>query len=210
MDAGPFTTPLQYLDVALRPIDRSVVVRERLDPTGQFKFNDIIPGRYEFDLSFPGRIVSARLGGKPLALPVFELKPEDSGPLDIAVSVKTSDLSAEVRGLPGDGRQIVALLAPSDSALTLRYSSYLMTNIGPLAEFRSVPPGTYRLFIVDDAVRRDVSGYAPRFPDFLKDLAPPFVIAEEGRTKITATYIDATTVQEAIKRAPYVPGDPMI
>ncbi len=63
-----------------------------------------------------------------------------------------------------------------------------------------MPLGTYRLLIVDDALKTDVSGYAPRFPDFLKEQAPPFVIMGDG-TMVTATYVNATTVQEAIARA---------
>lgn len=201
VDTDPFTTPVEYLPVALRSLDRSTVVTAVPDRTGRFNLSGLVQGRYAFDLSFPGRFVSVTLGGNSIALPEFELRHEDHGPLDIAVSLKSSDLSVEVRGVPSRDGQVVAILAPADPALTLRYSCYLNPLSGSHTEFRFVPPGTYRLFIVDDAVKSDVSGYAPRFPNFLKEQAPTFAIARDGGTKVTATYIDATTVQDSVKRA---------
>jgi hypothetical protein len=201
VDTDPFTTPVEHLGMALRSLDRPAVVRAQTDRTGRFNLTDMVPGRYAFDLSFPGHFVSVSLGGKPVSLPEFELKREDHGPLDITVSMKSSSLLVEVRGMPHQDGEVVALLAPADKALTLRYSCYLNQLSGLHTEFRFVPPGTYRLFIVDDALKSDVSGYAPHFPGFLKEQAPVFVITGDGRTKVTATYIDATTVQEAVRRS---------
>ena len=158
----------------------------------------MVPSRHAFVLSFPGHFVSVAIGGRLLALPGFELKREHRGPVDIAV-LKTSELSVEVRVVPRQNGQVVAPLAPADSPLTIH--CYLNRLSGSHTEFRFVPPGTYRLSIVDDASKSDVSEYAPRFPDFLKEQAPVFVIAADGGTKVTATYIDAITVQEAVKRS---------
>jgi hypothetical protein len=161
----------------------------------------MVPGRYVFDLSFPGRFVSASLGGKPVVLPGFELTSNDSGPLDLVVSMKDSELSVDIRGLPGEGGKVRAVLCPADSYLTLQYSCSSNPVTGPHTKFPFVPPGTYRLFVVDAALTGDISAYGPRFPSFLKEQAPPFVVARDGDTSVKATYIDAATVREAIKVA---------
>ncbi|PYT23931.1 MAG: hypothetical protein DMG58_27035 [Acidobacteria bacterium] len=118
VDTDPFTTPVEYPEVALCSLDRSAFVRARPDRTGRFNLTGMVPSRHAFVLSFPGHFVSVAIGGRLMALPEFELKREDRGPVDIAVSLKTSELSVEVRGAPRQNGQVVAPLAPADSALT--------------------------------------------------------------------------------------------
>jgi len=62
-----------------------------------------------------------------------------------------------------------------------------------------VPPGKYRIFIVDSQFQSDVAGYAPNFPDFLKDRATPVEVREEGETEATAKYVDGETVKLALR-----------
>jgi hypothetical protein len=64
-----------------------------------------------------------------------------------------------------------------------------------------VPPGEYRIFIVDSQVQSDVAAYAVRFPDFLKDQATPVEVREEGETEATAWYVDGETVKHAVQQA---------
>jgi hypothetical protein len=64
-----------------------------------------------------------------------------------------------------------------------------------------VPPGRYRIFIVDSQFQSDVAAYAPRFPDFLKDKATPVEVTEEGETEATATYVDGETIKQAVRQA---------
>ena len=113
VDTDPFTTPVEYLGVALRSLDRPTEVRARTDRTGRFNLTDMVPGRYAFDLSFAGHFVSVAIGGRAIALPEFELKPEDHGPLDITVSMKSSSLLVEARGMPHQDGEIVMLTVMS-------------------------------------------------------------------------------------------------
>jgi hypothetical protein len=64
-----------------------------------------------------------------------------------------------------------------------------------------VPPGKYRIFIVDSQFQSDVAAYAPRFPDFLKDQAAPVEVREEDETEATARYVDGETVNLALRQA---------
>src|SRR6516165_3023296 len=66
--------------------------------------------------------------------------------------------------------------------------------------FRWVPPGKYRIFIVDSQFRSDVAACAPRFADFLKDQATPVEVREEGETEATGRYVDGETVKLALRQ----------
>ncbi len=201
VDTTEFTTPVESLDVALFALDRATVLRAQPDRAGRFVLNDVLPGRYAFEFSFPARFVSVMLGAKPVSLPIFELSANDHGPLEITVSMKDAILSADLRGVPGDGAEVVAVLSPADPHLTLAHSCSVNPVKGARTEFRFVPPGTYRLFVVDQAQASEVAGYAPRIPEFLKEQAPPIVVSEDGETRVTVDYIDAATVAEAVKLA---------
>jgi len=69
----------------------------------------------------------------------------------------------------------------------------------PQTTFRFVPPGEYRLFIIDSQFQNDIAEYAPRFRDFLKDHSTQVEVSEEGETKATATYVDGETIKQAVR-----------
>ena len=201
VDAREGTTPVQYLEVALRSLDKAPHVRANPDKTGRFTLTGVAPGRYALDLPFFARYVSVTLGGRRLTPPEFEVKPGESGPLEIVISMKNVTLTVDVHGLPSSGEPLSAVLAPADPNLTIPYSCRVNRLPEPYTEFRAIPPGQYRLYIVSDSLATTVSGYAPRFPEFLKEQAPAFRVSAAGDTKVTADYIDSAIVNEAIRQA---------
>ena len=69
------------------------------------------------------------------------------------------------------------------------------------ATFRNVPPGRYRIFILDAQFQQDVSAYAPRFPDFLKNEVTLVEVSDSGGlTEATATYLTGAAIKEAIRQ----------
>jgi hypothetical protein len=200
-DASPSSASVEYLDVAVRSLDRATVIRARPDKTGRFILANMLPGRYTFDFPFGGRFISVLLGGRPVILPDFDLKSSDVGLLEIVVSIKGSALSADILGLPKKHGPIAAVLSPEDPQLTLRYSCYVNSVDGAYTEFRYVPSGIYRLFVVDESLKGEVSAYAPRFPGFLKTRSPKIVVGGVTETVLTTTYISATIVEEAVHLA---------
>jgi len=70
---------------------------------------------------------------------------------------------------------------------------------------RWVPPGEYRIFIVDSQFQSDVAAYAPRFADVLKDQATPVEVREEGEAEATARYVDGETVKLALRQVGSIP-----
>jgi len=93
----------------------------------------------------------------------------------------------------------------SGNFVTLRLSCYLNALTAPKTTFRYVPPGRYRIFIVDSQLQSKVAAYAPRFPDFLKNQATTVEVLEKGKTKATAPYVDGKAVQQAIQQAGPIP-----
>jgi len=87
----------------------------------------------------------------------------------------------------------------------LREPCFLNALTGPETEFRHVPPGRYRVFIIPAADQSQVAAYAPRFPDFLKHQAATVEVLDKGEAKATATYVDDQAVQQAIRQAGPLP-----
>lgn len=211
VDRPPEATPVEAMMVSLHPQVLDYDVQARPDRAGKFVLKNVKPGRYSLTLPFPGRIRTFAIGSRELVPDEFGLDSSDAGPLQIVVSLKTSIVSVKVRGFPSQRGDIVALLAPADPYLTLRESCSFNT----LAElrcptcratsgrttFRWVPPGKYRIFIVDSLFQSVVAVYAPRFPDFLKDQATPVEVREEGETEATARYVDGETVKLRLRQA---------
>ena len=110
--------------------------------------------------------------------------------------------------LPSGYGEIVALLAPADNRLTLRESCYSNRLTGTQATFSYVPPGKYRIFVVDADPSQDVAAYATRSLNFLKDEATSIETPEGGQIEVMATYVDRETVKAAIRRSRTVPKDP--
>jgi len=205
VDRPPNATPVEAMMVSLHhslhPLVLDYDVQARPDRDGKFVLKNVKPGRYSLTLPFPGRIRTFAIGSKKLTPDGFGLDSSDAGSLQIVVSLKTTIVSVKVRGFPSQRGDIVALLAPADPYLTLRKSCSFNTLAEPRTTFRWVPPGKYRIFIVDSLFQSVVAVYAPRFPDFLKDQATPVEVREEGETEATATYVEGETVKLALRQA---------
>jgi hypothetical protein len=201
VDRPAEATPVEAMMVSLHPLVLDYDVEARPDRDGKFVLKNVKPGRYSLTLPFPGRIRTFAIGSKELAPDGFRLDSSDEGPLQIVVSLKTSIVSVKVRGFRSQRGDIVAMLAPADPYLTLRESCSFNTLAEPRTTFRWVPPGKYRIFIVDSQFQSDVAAYAPRFADFLKDQATPVEVREEGETEATARYVDGETVNLALRQA---------
>jgi hypothetical protein len=198
VDRPAEATSVEAMMVSLHPLVLDDV-EARPDRDGKFVLKNVKPGRYSLTLPFPGRIRMFAIGSKELATDGFRLHSSDAGPLQIVVSLKTSIVSVKVRGFPSQCGDIVAMLAPADPYLTLRESCSFNTLAEPRTTFRWVPPGKYRIFIVDSQFQSDVAACAPRFADFLKDQATPVEVSEEGETEATARYVDGETVKLALR-----------
>ena len=201
VDRPSKATPVEAMMVTLHPLALDYDIQAWPDQDGKFVLKKVKPGRYALTLPFPGRIRTFAIGSKELAPDGFELDSSDAGPLRIVVSLKTSVVSVKVLGVPIRRGDFVALLAPADPYLTLRESCSSNTLTELQTTFRWVPPGKYRILVVDAQFQSDVSAYAPRFPDFLKDQATAVEVSEEGETEATARYVDGETIKQAVRRA---------
>lgn len=92
-------------------------------------------------------------------------------------------------------------MSPADPYLTLRLSCISNTLTEQRTTFMFVPLGKYRIFIIDKEFQSDVSAYAPRFPDFLKDQATQVEASEEREAEVTATYVDGESIKRAIQKS---------
>lgn len=200
VDLPPAATPVQEVLVTLNSTDGGFPVQAQPGRNGNFVLKNLRPGRYTLNLPIPGRIVTFARGGKNLSPDGFRLVTGGGPPLRIVVSLKTSDLFVKVQGLPAEGSDATALLAPADPYLTLRVSCYSLALNGAETVFRHLPPGRYRVFIVNSRFQSKVAAYAPRFPDFLKNRATPVEVLSEGEAEATAEYIEGNTIQKAIRQ----------
>jgi len=202
VDLPPEATPVEAMMVSLHPLARDYEIQARPDRNGKFVLKNVKPGRYSLTLPFPGRIRTFAIGSKELAPDGFDLNSSDGGSLRIVVSEKTTKVSVTVRGLPSQrAAGAIALMSPADPYLTLRLSCISNALTEPRTTFMFVPLGRYRILIIDKEFQGDVSAYAPRFPDFLKDHATQLEASEDGETEVTATYVDGESIKRAIQEA---------
>jgi hypothetical protein len=199
VDRPSDSTPVEAMLVTLHPLENGYDIQARPDNVGRFVLKKVRPGRYFLQLPFPGRIQTFTNGSQALAPDGFELSSSDSGPIRIVVSLKTSVLSVRTVGVSGKNNSVVVLLAPADPYLTLRESCISNALIGPQSTFQFVPPGKYRIFVIDSKLQSDIAAYAPKFPDFLKDRST-LVEISEGSMKATATYVDPETIKQAVQK----------
>jgi hypothetical protein len=200
-DRPPDGTPVEVLTFQLHPLEGGFDVEARPDRDGKFTLSGVRPGRYSLTFPMPGRIQTFANGREELAPEEFELKVGSVGPLRLVVSMKSADIAVKVSNFPSGHTDVVALLAPADTHLTLRLSCNLNQMSGPQTKFRFVPPGKYRIIIFDAQFQQDVAAYAPRSSDFLKNEATSVEVPDSGETDATATYLDSQTVREAIRQA---------
>jgi len=205
VDRPPDATPVEALNFRLHPLGGGYDIDAQPDRDGRFTIIKVRPGRYSLTFPMPGRIQTFAIGSKELAPEDFEINSGSMGPLLLVVSMKSADVAVKVRAFPSGHSDVVALLVPADTHLTLRESCYSIQLSGPQTKFGLVPPGKYRIFIIDVQFQKDVVGYAPRFPAFLKNEATPVEVSDSGQVEATATYLDNETVKEAIRQAGPLP-----
>ena len=203
----PDATPLEALVFRVHPLGGGLDIEAKPDREGRFTLRKVRRGRYSLTFPMPGRIQTFTNGTDELSPEGFELTSDAAGPILLAITMKSADVFVKVRSFPTGHPDVVALLAPADAHLTLRESCYLNWLSGPQTNFGFVPPGRYRIFILDAPFQQDVAAYAPRFPDFLKKEATSVEVPDDGRTEATAIYLDRETIKEAIRQAG--PLDPL-
>jgi hypothetical protein len=201
VDRSPAATPVEALVFRLHPLAGGLDIEARPDRDGRFALSKVRPGRYSLTFPMPGRIQTFAIGPKELAPEDFELNSGSAQALLLVVSMKSGDVAVKVRAFPSGHSDVVALLAPVDTHLTLRQSCYLNRLSGSQTTFSFVPPGKYRILIVDARFQQDVATYAPRFSNFLKSESTSVEVSGSGQTEATATYLNSEVIEQAIRRA---------
>jgi hypothetical protein len=205
VDPPPDAATVDQVIFHLSPIGGGIDVEARPNKNGSFTINGVRPGRYSLTYGMPGRIQTFAVGSRELAPENFELRSTDVGPLRLIITMVEAVVVVNVRSLPGGHAEVVALMVPADNHLTLRESCTYNRVIGTQAIFRYVPPGKYRILVVDANLSQDVAAFAPRSMDFLKNEATPVEAPHGGQIEVTATYVDRETVKAAIRQARGVP-----
>src|ERR1700733_422844 len=159
VDRPPEATPVEALNFRLHPRDGGFEIEAQPDRNGEFTFHAVRPGRYSLTFPMPGRIESFTSGSSDLAPEGFELTSVAAGPLTLVITMRSADVSVKVQGVPAGRGNVVALLTPADTHLTLRESCTFSPVSGPHVGFGYVPPGRYRIFVVDAAFQQDVATY---------------------------------------------------
>jgi hypothetical protein len=194
-DATADTTPVSALSVALYSPSTLAMYRARPDRDGMFELKGVRPGRYLLEMGTPSRLQTFTIGGRESSPAGFELMAEEKGPMHIVLSVKTGDLTVDVRDAGDSKAQLVAILAPDDEFLTL-HSQVMNPVSAGTTQFRFQPPGKYLLFIVDAEFSRDL-GTKAKLRDVLKERATRVEILPEIDSRVPGSYIDRQTVEEA-------------
>jgi hypothetical protein len=217
VDRPPAATPVEALSFRLHPLGGGFDIEAQPDRDGRFILHKVRQGRYSLTFPMPGRIQTFAVGPIELAPEGFELSPGGAGPLLLVVSMKSADLSVKVRAFPRGHSDVAVLLAPADTHLTLRETCDSNRLSGPRTRFTFVPPGRYRILIVDEEFQSRVAAYAPRFPDFLKNEATSVEVSATCPTEATANYLDGETIKKAIRQScreilqvwPGTPSEPL-
>jgi hypothetical protein len=207
VDPPPAATTVNAVIFHLHPIGGGIDLEARPDKDGNFTINGVKRGRYWLTYGMPGRIQTFAVGSRELSPENFELRSTDVGPLRLIITMVEAAVVVNVRDLPTGRSEVVAELVPADNRLTLRESCTYNRVVGPQTTFGYVPPGKYRILVVDADLSQDVAAYAPRSMDFLKNEATPVEAPFGGQVEVTATYVDRETVKVAINRAK-APGNP--
>ncbi len=200
VDAPPDATPVEALRVEIRSLSTARQFSAQVDPSGNFTLKDVGSGHYSLRLSMPSRIQVLKIGSRPLSPVDFEIGSGEQDSLTVILSLASSDVLVTARGIPKDSHA-VAILAPADPMLSLQESCILNELSGGKTRFRYLPPGRYRLFVVDSRYQQDVAKFAPRRPDFLAVESLIVEAPASNQAEVTATYIDSQTVLNAIRDA---------
>jgi hypothetical protein len=207
VDKPPDATPVEALSFRIHPLAGGFDIAAHPDKDGRFVLKDVHRGRYSLSFPMPGRLQVLALGQESLAPGNFQLTSQNSAALSIVVSMKSATVIVRVQGLERYLRDAVALLVPAEDHLTLSETCYSLALTAPQAVFQFVPPGKYRVLIINAKYSNDVAAYAPRCPDFLADESVAIEASSSKDASATASYVPDETVADAIRLAggPYNP-----
>lgn len=198
-DKPPSVIPVEFLMVTIRQLHGGRRFDAQPDHDGNFTLENVPPGRYSLNLSFPGRVQVFDVGSKSLKPEEFELTAGESGPLRIVVSLKTAVLSVDISGIPDKNPPVVAMVFPADPYLMPPESGIGNPVSGRQTQFRFLTPGNYKLFVADEDFKWALTSSAVR--DALKDKATAVQVRDDGETKVTTMYVTPDAVRQAITAA---------
>jgi len=118
---------------------------------GTFRFNSVLPGRYQTSIRSAGGYFVSKMEVKGSALRngLIEIADGDAA----AVAITASDETGSVSGYVKSGDQavagVLAVLVPAGGEAALRYRGFQTESDGSF-DFRNVPAGDYRLFAIED------------------------------------------------------------
>lgn len=200
VDTPPQATPVEMLPMTIRSLANGRDVSARVNHEGNFTLRNVDPGPYQLHLAMPARIRSLQFGSQSLSPLHFEIPPHAENPLEVVLSLASTELIARGTGVP-PGRNAVAILVPADPMLTQQESCRLNQFSGSETRFPFLPPGQYRLFLVEARFQTEVAKYAPRRPTFLQREAVLVKTRESPSSQVSAHYIEDQAVEEAIREA---------
>ena len=117
---------------------------------GSFEFQSGTPGRYVVDLSWPnGYVRSMQLGGIPIDGRVLDLTNGAAGQVSLLVSSSFAEISGKVDGVADAEGRLIVLATPDPAEATRRH--YVSVNTEGSYRLTGLPPGKYRLGIVDES-----------------------------------------------------------
>jgi hypothetical protein len=200
VDRPPAATSVEALHFQFRPQGGGIFALARPDQQGHFQVRGVGQGRYSLVFPMPGRIVMFAQGDRALDPAEFEMHPSDKRPIRLVISMKTGAVAVSVTGLPSGARDVAAVLVPADSYLTIREGCSVNRLTRPATTFSFVPPGRYRIIVVDEAQQGEIARYAPRFPEFLKASSTWIDVVGDEQRQAVAAYVDRDTVARAVHR----------
>ncbi len=206
-DLPPAATPVNALGVSLYSSNPLRKITADVGSDGTFVLKNVPPGHYSLDLPVPARIRSFSSGSRALDPRGFDLDSANAGPLNIVLSYKTSSLSIDITGIPSDTGKAVALAFPDDPYLTRPYSGTVNPVVKGQTTFTYMPPGQYRVFVVDSECQDDIA-YHPLLRDALVGRATAVTVAEDGTTRVSANLLDRETLREATRQVKPDPSSP--
>ncbi len=192
LDTTPDTTPVAALSVAIYSPATFAMYRAQPDETGRFELRDVRPGHYRLEMGVPSRLVNFTVGGRDVSPAGFALNPDTSGPMRIVLSMKTGALTVNAEGAPSNA-PLAAVLVPNDEFLTL-HAQFSSPVTGAAGRFPFVPPGAYRVFVVDADLSGDLGARA-ELREALQEQATAVEVVAGQDTRVAARYIDRALVE---------------
>lgn len=193
----------------IRSLDTGADISARPNSSGEFLLQNVPAGHYRLQIDMPARIRSIQMDSASVNPLDFQILSQDTRKLEIVLSLAAAEVLVTPLGLPAE-TEVVVILAPDDPMLTLQESCTVNAISNNRAHFQFLAPGKYRLFVADARFQADIARYGPRLPAFLANEANS-VDASSVDAKaatpvsVTASYIPAQVVAEAIRQAAGTP-----